>query len=98
MLEAIKQRLADHGTVLGWREIATFIYIEDSGESDELLNDRQYNRLKDWRKGINMPSNEKMRHNYLPPCLPLPEFFAAALCAFAAKLPLATVPPVLICS
>lgn len=61
ILEAIKQRLADHGTVLGWREIATFIYIEDSGESDELLNDRQYNRLKDWRKGINMPSNEKMR-------------------------------------
>jgi hypothetical protein len=61
MLEALKQRLAKNGNVLGWREIAAFIPLEDSGQSPELFNDRQYKQLKDWRKGENMPSNEKMR-------------------------------------
>ncbi len=59
MLVEFKKLLGNEG--VGWRELSGFIPIDDSGESDELLKDRQYNRLKDWRRGINMPSDLKLR-------------------------------------
>ncbi|QDF76226.1 MULTISPECIES: hypothetical protein [Shewanella] len=59
MLVEFKESLGNNG--IGWRELSGFIAIDDSGESEELLRDRQYNRLKDWRRGVNMPSDLKLR-------------------------------------
>jgi hypothetical protein len=59
MLVEFKKLLGNEG--VGWRELSCFIPIDDSGDSDELLKDRQYSRLKDWRRGRNMPSDLKLR-------------------------------------
>ena len=45
----------------GYRKLASFIEINEDGSS-ELVVDRQYNQLKDWRKGKNLPSKEKLSH------------------------------------
>jgi hypothetical protein len=59
MLAEFKKLLGKDG--IGWRELSCFISIDDSGDSGESLKDRQYNRLKDWRRGVNMPSDIKLR-------------------------------------
>ena len=43
------------------RKMATFIPIERSHSSDQSLEDRQYNRLKEWRKSKNLPSDKLLR-------------------------------------
>lgn len=45
---------------ISWREIARNIPVEDTDptcESGTTYTDKQYSRLKDWRKGKNLPSN-----------------------------------------
>lgn len=46
----------------GYRKLARFIEIQeyDSGLSGELLEDKQYSQLKDWRNGKNLPSGKKL--------------------------------------
>ncbi len=46
---------------VGWRKIASYIPVEDIEpeiESPSSHIDKQYSRLKDWRRGQNLPSNE----------------------------------------
>ena len=43
----------------GWRKLASFIDIKSKG-SVEPLNDRQYEQIKDWRIGKNLPSQDKL--------------------------------------
>lgn len=60
-LEVLKDRLSDHIPDMSWRKLATYIEINESGEKAELLTDKKYNRLKDWRKGKNLPANELLK-------------------------------------
>ncbi|MFQ3171645.1 MAG: hypothetical protein ACI9DG_001681 [Oleispira sp.] len=52
---------------IGWRKLSSFIDINEQGSSED-LTDRQYNIIKDWRKGRVRPSNiafKKFMSNYL---------------------------------
>lgn len=51
----------------GWKKLASFIDIKSKG-SVEPLNNRQYEQIKDWRIGKNLPSQDKLEvfiDNYL---------------------------------
>ncbi|PKG85732.1 hypothetical protein CXF85_02775 [Colwellia sp. 75C3] len=50
------------GDETSYRKLATFIEIHEDelSESGESLEDKQYNQLKDWRNGKNLPSNKKL--------------------------------------
>lgn len=51
----------------GWRKLASFIEINTT-DSLELLNQRQYDQIKQWRKGKDMPSFKNLNifiNNYL---------------------------------
>ena len=47
---------------VSYRKLASFIEIEqvDVEQPDDPLESRHYNQLKDWRKGINLPSDKKL--------------------------------------
>ncbi|MEN8619619.1 hypothetical protein [Shewanella baltica] len=61
MLNELRTILAKKELVSGWRALASYIDIEESGQSMETLADKQYRQLKDWRNGMNMPSAHKLR-------------------------------------
>ncbi|QLE84039.1 hypothetical protein FLM48_02430 [Shewanella sp. Scap07] len=49
------------GSKCQWRQLATHIVIDESGECAETINDKQYKQLKDWRNNKNMPSAKKLQ-------------------------------------
>lgn len=61
MLIKLRNILSRHQQDSSWRALASYIAIEESGDSEESLNDKQYRQLKDWRNGENMPSDKKLR-------------------------------------
>ena len=62
LLKEFKDVLSETIEETGYRKLATFIEIEesDSSISGESLEDKQYNQLKDWRNGVNLPSSKKL--------------------------------------
>lgn len=48
------------GSKCQWRQLASYIDIDESGECAETINDKQYRQLKDWRNNQNMPSANKL--------------------------------------
>lgn len=62
MLKMLKDTLSKLMGEVSYRKLASFIEIEkvDSEQPDDPLESRHYNQLKDWRKGINLPSNKKL--------------------------------------
>jgi len=60
MLIELRNSISDHGQDMSWRALSSYIAIEESGDSGELLKNKQYNQLKDWRNGKNMPSDKKL--------------------------------------
>lgn len=62
LLKEFKDVLSETIEETGYRKLATFIEIEesDSSISGESLEDKQYNQLKDWRNGVNLPSGKKL--------------------------------------
>jgi hypothetical protein len=61
MLMELRNILKRHGLNSGWRALASYIDIEESGNREELLNDKQYGQIRDWRNRKNMPSDKKLR-------------------------------------
>ncbi len=57
---AFKTMAKDENTEGGWRKLATFIEIDQKGSS-EALNQKQYEQIKRWRKGKDIPSIEARR-------------------------------------
>jgi len=67
VLIELKRFLSSGETELSWRAMAAFIPIKDSADIQqkyplvERLIDRQYNQLKYWRNGENLPSETKLK-------------------------------------
>lgn len=60
-LQTLKDWISETKPDASWREIASYIPIENTDptcKSGVTHIDKQYSRLKDWRKGKNLPSNE----------------------------------------
>ncbi|PKH90151.1 hypothetical protein CXF76_17795 [Pseudoalteromonas sp. 78C3] len=62
MLKELKEAVSELVGDTGYRQLASFIEIEEAAphQSAESLENRQYNQFKDWRKGINLPSDKKL--------------------------------------
>lgn len=62
MLKMLKDTLSKLMGEVSYRKLASFIEIEkvDAEQPDDPLESRHYNQLKDWRKGINLPSDKKL--------------------------------------
>ncbi|MBB1398085.1 hypothetical protein [Pseudoalteromonas sp. SG44-8] len=62
LLKEFKDFLSETIEETGYRKLATFIELEGSENNDfgESVEDKQYNQLKDWRNGVNLPSNKKL--------------------------------------
>jgi len=60
LLEAIKVLMSETNPDMSWRKLASYIDIDEVDSFQELLNDKQYNYLKDWRKGKNLPSTKSL--------------------------------------
>lgn len=62
LLEEFKTNITKEVGDIGYRKLASFIEIKESAPSEfgESKADKQYKQLKDWRKGRNLPSNEKL--------------------------------------
>jgi hypothetical protein len=62
LLKEFKDFLSETIEETGYRKLATFIELEGSenNNSGESVVNKQYNQLKDWRNGVNLPSNEKL--------------------------------------
>ncbi len=62
LLKEFKDVLSETIEETSYRKLATFIEIEvdDSSFSGESIEDKQYNQLKDWRNGVNLPSDKKL--------------------------------------
>ncbi|MCU8009587.1 hypothetical protein L5M11_18950 [Shewanella sp. SM87] len=66
VLIELKRFLSSDDTELSWRAMAAFIPIKNSADTQqnyplaESLIDRQYNQLKYWRNGENLPSEAKL--------------------------------------
>lgn len=63
MLKQFKNILSANGLELGWRKLASYININESGEGKTGVQreEKQYNQLKDWRNNSKLPSDEKFR-------------------------------------
>ncbi|MBB1323549.1 hypothetical protein [Shewanella sp. SR43-8] len=61
MLMELRNILARHDHDSGWRALASYIDIEESGNKEDLLNDKQYRQIRDWRNRKNMPSDKRLR-------------------------------------
>lgn len=61
-LQEFKDIVSDLVGKTGYRKLASFIEIEESESSVsfESIEDKQYNQLKDWRNGVNLPSSIKL--------------------------------------
>jgi hypothetical protein len=59
-LKEVTSELVEDET--SYRKLASFIEIEENGSiiSGEALEDKKYNQLKGWRKGLNLPSGKKL--------------------------------------
>ncbi|WP_159820276.1 hypothetical protein [Colwellia sp. 20A7] len=62
LLKEFKSVLSETNENEGYRKLASCIEIDESEPSEfgESLRDKQYNQLKDWRNGQNLPSGEKL--------------------------------------
>lgn len=62
LLKEFKDFLSETIEETGYRKLATFIELEGSenNEFGESVVNKQYNQLKDWRNGVNLPSNKKL--------------------------------------
>jgi hypothetical protein len=62
MLTELKAVASELTSEISFRKLATFIEIEEDESivSGESLADKQYNQLKDWRNGVNLPSWNKL--------------------------------------
>ncbi|AZQ85324.1 hypothetical protein EKO29_15860 [Colwellia sp. Arc7-635] len=62
LLKEFKDVLSETIEETSYRKLATFIEIEESESSisGESIEDKQYNQLKDWRNGVNLPSSKKL--------------------------------------
>jgi len=62
ILKEFKDVLSELVGDTSYRKLASFIQIEESETSlsGELLEDKQYSQLKDWRNGKNLPSGKKL--------------------------------------
>lgn len=62
LLEEFKCVLSEANENEGYRKLASCIEIDEDEPSEfgESLGDKQYNQLKDWRNGQNLPSREKL--------------------------------------
>lgn len=61
MLMKLRKILSHHKQESSWRALASYISIEESGNGEDKLKDKQYKQLKGWRNGVNMPSDKKLR-------------------------------------
>jgi len=60
-LQKLKDWCSETESGMSWREIASYIPVDNidpNNASPTRHIDKQYSRLKDWRKGKNLPSNE----------------------------------------
>jgi len=62
LLRELEEYAFQHDDKKGCRKLSRFIDIEEaqSGNYGESLTDKQYNQLKDWRRGKNLPSDKKL--------------------------------------
>lgn len=62
MLTELKGVASELVSETSYRKLASFIDIAEDEDSDsgELLTDKQYKQLKDWRNGENLPSGKKL--------------------------------------
>jgi hypothetical protein len=62
-LKELKRVIAIHKGKLSWRQLASAIEVDEDTKvaSGDSLNQKQRNRLKDWRNGRNLPSDEKLQ-------------------------------------
>lgn len=62
LLKEFKDFLSETIEETGYRKLATFIELEGIENNDfgESAVNKQYNQLKDWRNGVNLPSNKKL--------------------------------------